>query len=167
MARNEVTLEGFVRKIELRFTPSGTAVLNIDVPIDRRSKNKDTGEWETTNTTWWHLTSWGEDAEYQMDQLSEGDLIQFTGLPEMEKQNGKDGNTYFNAVMKWPRIAKVLRAPRQDGQNGGQGGFQGQGGANTRRGDSGPSQGQQADPWSQQSGGNYDWGNGGDTPPPF
>lgn len=151
MARNEVTLEGFVRKIDLRYTASGTAVLNLKVPIDRRAKNKDTGDWETVNTTWWQLTTWQEDAEFQAEHLQEGSLIQFTGLPEMEQQDGRDGKTYFNAVMKWPKIALVLRAPREKQQGGPSGGRARQ------------------DTWSQPGGqGSYDWGSDGqDSPPPF
>lgn len=151
MARNEVTLEGFVRKIDLRYTGSGTAVLNLKVPIDRRAKNKDTGEWETVNTTWWQLTTWQEDAEFQAEHLQEGSLIQFTGMPEMEQQEGRDGKKYFNAVMKWPKIALLLRAPREKQQGAPSGGRARQ------------------DTWSQPGGqGSYDWGTDGqDSPPPF
>lgn len=168
MAKNRVTLEGFVRKIELWFSTSGTPVLSIHVPIDRRRKNRDTGEFETQNTTWWSLSTWEADAEYQAEHLREGDLIQFTGLPELEKREGKDGQTYTNAVMKYPTIAKVLRAPK-DARNGGQGGFQGQGGGSTRPNNSRPSQGQPgvSDPWGQQGGQSYDWNSGNDQETPF
>lgn len=128
MAFNEVTLKGYVRKIELRFAAnSGNPVLSIKVPVDRREKNRDTGQYESVNTTWWQLTTFGADAEFQNDNLQEGDLIQFTGLPELEIREGKDGTKYTNAVMKFPTIAKVLQAPkeRQGGGNRAQssGGF--------------------------------------------
>lgn len=166
MGRNDVTLEGYVRKIELRFTPNGAAVLNIRVPIDRRQKNKDTGEWESVNTTWWGLSTWNEDAEFQAEHLQEGDLIQFTGMPEMELREGKDGQTFANAVMKWPRIAKVLQAPKER-QNAPQGGQRSQGGGNTRPSNTGPSQGQQGDPWGRSGQQSYDWGTGNDQEPPY
>lgn len=114
MAQNEVTLKGYVRKIDLRFTAStGNPVLSIKVPVDRREKNRDTGQYESVNTTWWQLSTFGADAEYQNDNLQEGDLIQFTGLPELEIREGKDGTKYTNAVMKFPTIAKVLQAPKE------------------------------------------------------
>lgn len=128
MAGNEVTLRGYVRKIELRFAAqSGKAFLAITVPIDRRRFNKQTQEWETENTTWWNLTTVGADAEYQAENLKEGDEITFTGLPELEKRDGKDGKVFHNPVMKFPLIAKVIRAPKdyQGGAPGG-GGFNGQ-----------------------------------------
>lgn len=113
MAGNEVTLRGYVRKIELRFAAqSGKAFLAITVPIDRRRFNKQTQEWETENTTWWNLTTVGADAEYQAENLKEGDEITFTGLPELEKREGKDGKVFHNPVMKFPLIAKVIRAPK-------------------------------------------------------
>lgn len=113
MAFNEVTLKGYVRKIELRFAAnSGNPVLSIKVPVDRREKNRDTGQYESVNTTWWQLSTFGADAEFQNDHLQEGDLIQFTGLPELETREGKDGKTYTNAVMKFPTIALVLQAPK-------------------------------------------------------
>ena len=114
MSFNEVTLKGYVRKIDLRFTAStGNPVLSIKVPVDRREKNRDTGQYESVNTTWWQLTTFGADAEFQNDNLQEGDLIQFTGLPELEIREGKDGTKYTNAVMKFPTIAKVLQAPKE------------------------------------------------------
>lgn len=114
MAFNEVTLKGYVRKIDLRFTAStGNPVLSIKVPVDRREKNRDTGQYESVNTTWWQLSTFGADAEFQNDNLQEGDLIQFTGLPELEIREGKDGTKYTNAVMKFPTIAKVLQAPKE------------------------------------------------------
>lgn len=128
MASNEVTLRGYVRKIELRFAAqSGKAFLAITVPIDRRRFNKQAQEWETENTTWWNLTTVGADAEYQAENLKEGDEITFTGLPELEKREGKDGKVFHNPVMKFPLIAKVVRAPKdyQGGAPGG-GGFNGQ-----------------------------------------
>lgn len=145
MASNEVTLRGYVRKIELRFAAqSGKAFLSIAVPVDRRRFNKQTQEWETENTTWWNLTTVGADAEYQAENLKEGDEITFTGLPELEKREGKDGKTYTNAVMKFPLIAKVVRAPKdyQGGAPAG-GGFGGQqqgGFGGGQQGFGGPSQ---------------------------
>ena len=117
-----------MRKIELRFAAqSGKAFLAITVPIDRRRFNKQTQEWETENTTWWNLTTVGADAEYQAENLKEGDEITFTGLPELEKREGKDGKVFHNPVMKFPLIAKVVRAPKdyQGGAPAG-GGFNGQ-----------------------------------------
>lgn len=135
MASNEVTLRGYVRKIDLRFAAqSGKAFLSITVPIDRRRFNKQTQEWETENTTWWNLTTVGADAEYQAENLKEGDEITFTGLPELEKREGKDGKVFHNSVMKFPLIAKVVRAPKdyQGGAPAGGGfnrsGFQGDSG---------------------------------------
>ena len=129
MASNEVTLRGYVRKIDLRFSAqSGKAFLAITVPIDRRRFNKQTQEWETENTTWWTLTTVGADAEYQAENLKEGDEITFTGLPELEKREGKDGKVFHNPVMKFPLIAKVVRAPKDY-----QGGAPAGGGFNDQR----------------------------------
>ena len=149
MASNEVTLRGYVRKIDLRFAAqSGKAFLSITVPIDRRRFNKQTQEWETENTTWWNLTTVGADAEYQAENLKEGDEITFTGLPELEKREGKDGKVFHNSVMKFPLIAKVVRAPK-DYQGGapagggfGRSGFQGDSGGfgGGQQGFGGPSQ---------------------------
>lgn len=172
MARNEVTLEGFIRKLELRFAAqSGKAFLSLTVPIDRRRFNKQSQEWETENTTWWNLTTVGSDAEFQSENLKEGDLIQFTGLPELEVREGKDGRTFHNAVMKFPVISKVIRAPK-DYQGGGQqavpqsrgaqsGGF----GRSGFQGDSGGFS-QQPGGWeTQQQGAGFDATDDGSQPP--
>lgn len=148
MANNEVTLRGYVRKIDLRFSAqSGKAFLSITVPIDRRRFNKQTQEWETENTTWWNLTTVGADAEYQAENLKEGDEITFTGLPELEKREGKDGKVFHNSVMKFPLIAKVVRAPKDY-----QGGAPAGGGFNRSgfQGDSGGFGGGQQGSWDTQ-----------------
>lgn len=148
MAGNEVTLRGYVRKIELRFAAqSGKAFLSIAVPVDRRRFNKQSQEWETENTTWWNLTTVGADAEYQAENLKEGDEITFTGLPELEKREGKDGKVFHNSVMKFPLIAKVVRAPKDY-----QGGAPAAGGFNRSgfQGDSGGFGGGQSGGWDTQ-----------------
>ena len=86
----------------------------------------------------------GADAEYQAENLKEGDEITFTGLPELEKREGKDGKVFHNPVMKFPLIAKVVRAPKdyQGGAPAG-GGFSGQqqgGFGGGQQGFGGPSQ---------------------------
>lgn len=146
MASNEVTLRGYVRKIELRFAAqSGKAFLAITVPIDRRRFNKQTQEWETENTTWWNLTTVGADAEYQAEHLKEGDEITFTGMPELEKREGKDGKVFHNPVMKFPLIAKVVRAPKDY-----QGGAPASGGQGFGQAPSGGFGGQQSGGWDTQ-----------------
>ena len=156
MAKNRVTLEGFIRKIELRYTPSQTPVLNIKVPIDRRKKNRDTGEWETENTTWWQLTTFGDDAQYQAERLKEGDYLYFSGMPEVEKSQGKDSREYFNPVMKFPDLAVGLKAPREQSGGRPQGGQQGGFGQQSQQ--------PQNDPWGQQGAiDSSQWGNGANT----
>lgn len=146
MASNEVTLRGYVRKIDLRFAAqSGKAFLSITVPIDRRRFNKQTQEWETENTTWWNLTTVGADAEYQAENLKEGDEITFTGLPELEKREGKDGKVFHNSVMKFPLIAKVVRAPKDY-----QGGAPANSGQGFGQSPSGGFGGQQSGGWDTQ-----------------
>lgn len=167
---NTLTITGFAANDgELRFTPNGKAVYNLSIPENHGYKNQQTGEWEKTGTTWRSVEVWGPDAEAAAEGVRKGDLLIIVGREELEEFQRKDGTSGAKLKFRAFQLAKVLKAPRQ-GQNTAQnqqwGGeqnttqrpYQPQGGSQ-RPPQGGPQQGQQADPWGQQGGGNYQWGN--------
>lgn len=170
MAKATITIDGYVRTSELKFTNTGTAVYKIKVPVDRRKKDQNTGQWETVNTTWWEVTYWAEEAEHVAERIKDGDHVTVTGMPELSKSTSKDGKEFVSPVITYPSVAVVQELPRENrgGQSGpsnvnGQGGF-GQPQQQAQR--PGPN-----DPWSggQPANGAYNWGQaqGQVAEPPF
>ena len=78
-AGNTVTLVGNItRDPELRFTPSGSAVANFGIAVNRRWQNKQTQEWEE-QTSFFDVTCWREMAENVTESLERGARVIVTG----------------------------------------------------------------------------------------
>src|SRR4030095_10320891 len=64
------------RDPDLKYTPSGSAVLNFSM-ASSRSVKKD-GDW-TNETTWFDVAVWGTRAENLAKVLAKGDLVSVAG----------------------------------------------------------------------------------------
>lgn len=71
---------------ELKYTPSGVAVTELRVAVNRDFKNKD-GEREAD---WFNVTAWRQTAEFCANFLSKGRLVGVTGRMQ-RRQYEKDG----------------------------------------------------------------------------
>ena len=164
-----ITLAGQVGKApELRFSQSGKAVASFSVVTDKRQLNKQTNEWESTSTTWWRCTAFGEMAENLVESLEQGAAVIVTGRVEEESWEDKQTGQKRTAMKVLvddigPSLryatAKVSKAQR------GNGGGQQQGGQN--RGQQGSNYGgwDQGRPSSTPPSGV--WGARADEAPPF
>lgn len=106
-----VTIEGRLgADPDLRFIPSGKAVANLNVVTDRRRKNPDTGEWESTETTWRKITCWGDLAENVAESLQKGDEVIIVGREWLEEWVSKDGDkTGVNLAVEAYTVGPALR----------------------------------------------------------
>lgn len=75
---------------ELRFTPSGAAVANVNIAFNSRKKNNQTGEWEDGDTTFLRGSIWKEYAENVAETLTKGDKVFVTGTLK-QREYEKDG----------------------------------------------------------------------------
>lgn len=133
---------------ELKFLPSGRAVLNFSV-ADSKSKKLDNGEWETLAEQWLDCAIWGELAEFYTDKIKRGSRVTVYGDFMSRKYQNKEG---VPGVALEVNVKGVDIMPSRNGQQGGQ-----------RQG------GQQSDPWAAPGGQSNagGWGNGPDSEPPF
>lgn len=70
---NNITVVGFVgRDAEMRYTPSGVAVTNINIADSQFVK----GEKETV---WWRVALWGKAAESAEKNIKKGDSVAVVG----------------------------------------------------------------------------------------
>jgi single-strand DNA-binding protein len=150
----DIKLTGNLGKdAELRFTPSGRAVLNFSV-ADSKSKRLESGEWETIAEQWIDCAIWGDLAEFYHEKLRRGSRVTIYGDFMSRKYTNKEG---VPGVSLDVNVKGVDVLPSKNG--GGQ-----QGGNRSQ-------QGGQSDPWgapaAQPANAGGGWGNGPDSEPPF
>lgn len=170
---------------ELRFTPNGAAVANFTIASTPRVFDRTTGEWKEGETLFLRASVWREAAENAAETLKKGMRVIAQGNLKSRSYETKEGDRRTSMELEVLEIGPSLRFAtatatvnrnQRDGnytappaQNGyaarqsypPQGGVQPQG--------QHPQQGApQADPWAQQAGGDYQWGQSADdSQPPF
>lgn len=100
MPINQTIIEGnLTRDGELRQARSGIAVLNFTVAHNRREKNKQTGEWEDAEPSYFRCVMFGRQAEalYQNGYFTKGRRILVQGTLRQRNyttQQGEEKTTY-------------------------------------------------------------------------
>ncbi len=94
---NIITLTGNATKdVELRYTPSGAAVIKGTIAVRQDFKNKQTGEYDTDFI---NFTAFGKTGEIMSNHIQKGDKFGITGRLQIRKYD-KDGATqYFTEVI--------------------------------------------------------------------
>ncbi len=126
---NTVELIGNItRDPELRFTPSGAAVANFGLAVNRRWRNQQTNEWEE-QVSFFDIVCWRELAENVAESLTKGSRVMVSGRLDQrawETDNGGKRSKVevvadeIGPSLRWA-TAQVTRNERRDG--GGGGGF--------------------------------------------
>jgi single-strand DNA-binding protein len=89
---NNITILGnLTRDPELRFTPSGSAVVNFGVAVNRKWQNS-LGEWEE-DVSFLDVTVWKRLAENCAESLKKGDRVLIDGRLQMKTWETNDGQT--------------------------------------------------------------------------
>lgn len=141
----QVTIIGnLASEPELRFTPSGKAVVNFTVAESRRVK--DGNEWKDGPTTWWRCSLWGTPAENLAESLAKGTRVVVVGEVTQREYEAKGEKRTAFEVTAFEVAASVKFAIVKSEKTGGK-----------------PKAQKPADdPW-----GASDWGQSSDQPPPF
>ena len=123
--REDGSLSGNVTmEPELRFTPNGRAVAMVNVAVNERVKNEETGEWEDTDPEFFRINIWGDQAERAVECFNKGDRIVAVGYFQDRTYTGKDGerhtSTEFTARDIGPSLlfkdAMIKRPQRSSGK---------------------------------------------------
>ena len=143
---NNVSITGnATREPELRFTPSGQAVANFGVAVNRRWQNRQTQEWEEA-VSFFDVTAWAQLAENIAETVGKGTRVTVTGRLDQRSWENQEGEKRSKVEivaddvaisLRWA-TAEVQRNERPDGAGGG-GGYNG-GGAPARQGSGGGGQ---------------------------
>ncbi|QGX47391.1 single-stranded DNA-binding protein (plasmid) [Streptococcus ruminicola] len=95
---NNVNLIGrTTRDVELRYTPNNTPVASVNIAVNRRFKNKETGE---RQTDFFPLVIWGKSAENFAKWIKKGYLISVEGeLRSRNYENNQGQHVYVVEVL--------------------------------------------------------------------
>jgi len=94
---NRIIIIGrLTRDPELRYTANDRAVANFTLAVERKFKNKETGE---RDVDFIKVTVWQKLAENCAEYLKKGRMAAAEGQLYINKDKGKDGKTYTNAFV--------------------------------------------------------------------
>ena len=106
---NTVTITGnATRDPELRFTPSGQAVTNFGVAVNRRWQNQQTQEWEEA-TSFIDVTCWAQLAENVAESVGRGARVTVHGRLEQRSWETPDGDKRSKVEVVADDVAASLR----------------------------------------------------------
>lgn len=135
---NNVSITGnATREPELRFTPSGQAVANFGVAVNRRWQNRQTQEWEES-VSFFDVTCWSTLAENVAESVAKGTRVTVTGRLDQRSWETQEGDKRSKVEivaddvavsLRWA-TADVMRNERPEGGGGG-GRSSGGGGGNS------------------------------------
>ena len=116
MADNTVTLVGNITDDpELRFTPSGAAVANFTVAVNKRFKNN-AGEWEDRLDGFFRCNCWRDMAENVADSLKKGTRVVVTGRLQQRSWDDQEGNKRSAFEIQVDEVGPSLRWATADVQ---------------------------------------------------
>jgi single-strand DNA-binding protein len=116
----------------LRFTPSGQAVANFGVAVNRRWQNRQTQEWEEA-VSFFDITAWAQLAENVAESVSKGTRVTIAGRLDQRSWETQDGDKRSKVEivaddvavsLRWA-TAEVMRNERSDAGGGSGGGNSG------------------------------------------
>jgi single-strand DNA-binding protein len=123
---NSVTVVGnLTRDPELRYTPSGQAVVRLGLAVNRRWQNRQTNEWEE-QVSFFNVTAWAQLAENVGECLTKGTRVVVSGRLEQRSWESPDGEKKSSVdiiadeiapSLKWA-TAKIERNERKGGDFG-------------------------------------------------
>ncbi|MDR2896569.1 MAG: single-stranded DNA-binding protein [Propionibacteriaceae bacterium] len=94
---------------DLRFTPSGAAVVNFAVASTPRTFNRQTNQWEDGQVEWYHCTVWRQYAENVCETLTKGMPVIVTGNLKTKTYQTEQGEQRTNLVIDVNEVGPSLR----------------------------------------------------------
>ena len=141
------------KEAELRFVPSGRAVCNVDIAVNPRRKDNQSGEWKEQPAQFYRLAVWGDMAENVAASFNRAGIrVTARGrISQVRTYELRAGGTGVTVEIDVDSIGPDLRfnavsIPSKAERGGGGGGF----GGNQDRGGFGGGGNQDAggDPWA-------------------
>lgn len=139
---NNFTVVGNLsRDPELRFTPSGEAVVNFNIAQTPRKYDNNSKQWvDSGETNFYRCTAWGQKAQNIAESLNQGDRVLAMGRLKTEKyeRNGETvsstNNLDIDEIGPSLSYAEAKPVKNQKRANTGGGNFQNNGGTQANNG---------------------------------
>ena len=131
---------------ELRFTPSGAAVVNFTVASTPRTFDKQTGEWKDGEALFLRCSQWRQPAENVAESLTRGARVLVHGRLLQRSFETKDGERRTVVELAVEEVGPSLRYATAKVAKVARGGSGGYGGSSST--DSGSGRGGYDDPWA-------------------
>jgi single-strand DNA-binding protein len=93
---------------ELRFSPSGIAIVRLSIVTSRRVKDQASGEWSDADVTWWDCTAFKQLAENCASSLAKGMAVVASGRVVQENWEDKEGQKRSKLAVKIDAIGPDL-----------------------------------------------------------
>ena len=100
------------RDPEMRYTPSGQAVTQFTVAVNRNYKDAQ-GE-RQEETEWFRVVAWGQQAEFAAEYLRKGGKVYVEGRLQTRQWEGQDGQKRYTTELVANTIQNLERRPRDD-----------------------------------------------------
>ncbi|MDX2494293.1 MAG: single-stranded DNA-binding protein [Desulfuromusa sp.] len=158
MSVNKVILVGNLGKDpELRYTPSGTAVVTFSLATTERYNDRDGNK--QSKTEWHNIVAWRQLAEICGKYLHKGKQIYVEGKIQNRSYDDRDGNKRYISEVVMNEMQML--GSRDDNQSGGGGGYAGgqnqnQGSQSSNQGGQNQNQNQNQNNSGQQQGGGFE-----------
>src|SRR6187551_1708766 len=105
------------RDPEMRYTPSGQAVTQFTVAVNRNYKDSQ-GE-RQEETEWFRVVAWGQQSEFSAEYLRKGAKVYVEGRIQTRQWEGQDGQKRYTTELVANTIQNLERRPREDSGFGG------------------------------------------------
>lgn len=117
---NKVMLIGNLgRDAELKYTPSGAALLNFRIATTEKFKDRN-DEWKEV-TEWHTVVLWGKRAEGVSEYMTKGKQVYVEGRLTTRSWEDKDGNKKYSTEVRADDVKLLGRAEGGGGQSRGGG----------------------------------------------
>ena len=94
---------------ELRFTPSGKAVANLNIADNHRKKNPTTDQWDDDGATFYRCTLWDQMAEHVAETIQKGQRVIVTGRIRNREWEDREGNKRLSLEIDVDDIGPSLK----------------------------------------------------------
>lgn len=114
---NFVGIGRSVRDPEMRYIPSGTAVTNATMAIDKGLTKDKEAEFKAARkptADFINIVAWGKTAEYLANHLKKGKLFAVQGSIQTGSYKDKDGKTVYTTDINAFRVKILEWADKQD-----------------------------------------------------
>jgi single-strand DNA-binding protein len=114
MSLNKVMIIGNLgRDPEMRYTPSGQAVTQFTVAVNRNYKDGQ-GEWQE-ETEWFRVVAWGPLAERTAENLRKGRKVYVEGRIQTRQWEDQSGQKRYTTELIANTVTALDRRPTEEG----------------------------------------------------